>query len=409
MDARREGGGQLRRGGRLGHRAMNRLSRPRAFLLMSPLLLFLGLFFVWPLVSVIWQAVSDPAISRVLPRTAAEIGGWGGEGVPSDEVQAAFREDIVANTDDMAMGDVTRRLNSSQSGFRSLMGKTVREVRETPDIALIEIDDRWGETAFWKAIQDNASPYTDAFLLSALDLQRAGSGEIEAMPAGSSANRTIILRTLWISAIVTLCCLLIGLPYAMIAASVTGWKRAVMIAAVLLPLWTSLLVRTAAWMIILQESGIINQVLMGIGIISDPLVLIYNRAGVVIAMTHVLLPFMVLPIYSVLLTVPGNLMSAAASLGAHPVRAFLRVLLPLSLRGMISGMLLVFMSSIGYYITPALVGGASDQMISSVIAFYATQSANWSMAAALGLILLVLTLLLYALYNRLSRDPVPTR
>ena len=174
-------------------------------------------------------------------------------------------------------------------------------------------------------------------------------------------------------------------------------------------LWTSLLVRTAAWMIILQDSGIINQTLMGLGITSEPLVLIYNRFGVVLAMTHVLLPFMVLPIYSVLVTVPGNLMSAAASLGAHPLRAFLRVLLPLSLRGVVSGALLVFMSSIGYYITPALLGGASDQMVSSVIAFYATGSANWSMAAALGLILLVLTLILYAIYNRLSRDPVETR
>ena len=162
-------------------------------------------------------------------------------------------------------------------------------------------------------------------------------------------------------------------------------------------------------MIILQDSGIINQTLIGLGIISEPLVLIYNRFGVVLAMTHVLLPFMVLPIYSVLLTVPGKLMNAAASLGAHPMRAFLRVLLPLSLRGVVSGALLVFMTSIGYYITPALLGGASDQMVSSVIAFYATGSANWSMAAALGLILLVLTLVLYAIYHRLSRDPVQAR
>ena len=159
----------------------------------------------------------------------------------------------------------------------------------------------------------------------------------------------------------------------------------------------------------MQDNGIINQTLIGIGAISDPLVLIYNRFGVVVAMTHVLLPFMVLPIYSVLLTVPGNLMSAAASLGAHPLRAFWRVLLPLSLRGVISGALLVFMTAIGYYITPALLGGASDQMISSVIAFYATESANWSMAAALGLILLALTMILYAVYNRLSRDPTEVR
>lgn len=388
---------------------MNRLSRFKAILLIGPLLLFLGLFFVWPLATMIWQAVSDPAIARVLPRTAAEITAWDGEGVPSEGIQAAFRADIVANTDDMSMGDVTRRLNSTKSGFRSLMGRTVRAVRENPDTALIEIDERWGATEYWRAIRENASPYTDAFLLAAVDLQRDSGGAIARMPADTSANRTIILRTLWISATVTFCCLLIGLPYAMIAASLRGWKRAVLIGAVLLPLWTSLLVRTAAWMIILQESGILNQALLAVGIIAEPLLLIYNRTGVIIAMTHVLLPFMVLPIYSVLLTVPGNLMSAAASLGAHPVRAFLRVLLPLSLRGVISGALLVFMTSIGYYITPALVGGAQDQMISSVIAFYATQSANWSMAAALGLILLALTLILYALYNRLSRDPIVAR
>ena len=383
--------------------------RLRALALIAPLLVFLGLFFVWPLVTVITQSVSDPAVSRVLTRTAAEIGSWDGESVPGPEIQAAFRADLAANTDEMAMGDVTRRLNSSKSGFRSLMGKTIPAVQENPEADLAAIDKRWADPAYWKAIQDNASPYTDAFLLASLDLERDSSGSIASMAEGSSANSTILVRTLWISALVTLCCLLIGLPYAMIAASVQGWKRAALLGAVLLPLWTSLLVRTAAWMIILQDNGIINQALTGLGITSEPVALIYNRFGVVLAMTHVLLPFMVLPIYSVLLTVPGNLMTAAASLGAHPLRAFLRVLLPLSLRGVISGALLVFMSSIGYYITPALLGGASDQMLSSVIAFYATGSANWSMAAALGLILLVLTLALYALYNRLSRDPVQAR
>ncbi len=384
---------------------MSRAPQLKALVLIAPLLVFLGVFFVWPLVTVISQAISDPAISRVLPRTASAISGWNGQGLPGAEVQAALRADMAANTDEMAMGDVIRRLNASKSGFRSLMGKTVTALKESPDKPLAEIDKRWGDTAYWLAIRENASPYTDAYLLESVDLERGSDGSIQAKPAGSSANGAIILRTLWTGALVTLCCLLIGLPYAMVTASVTGWKRALLLGAVLLPLWTSLLVRTAAWMILLQENGLINQALMGLGLTNAPLALIYNRFGVVLAMTHVLLPFMVLPIYSVLLTVPGNLMGAAASLGAHPVRAFLRVLLPLSLRGVISGMLLVFMSAIGYYITPALIGGATDQMISSVIAFYATGSANWSMAAALGLILLVLTLVLYALYNRLSREP----
>lgn len=383
--------------------------RLRAMLLVLPLLVFLGLFFLWPLVTVISQAVSDPAVSQVLSRTADAIGDWDGEGVPDDEVQAALRADIVANTDEIAMGDVTRRLNSSKSGYRSLMPKTVAAVRENPDIPLAEVDARWEDPAFWQAIKDNASPYTDAFLLATVDMERNASGAITAMSPDRSANGTIILRTLWTSGLVTFWCLLIGLPYAMVTASVSGWKRGLLLAAVLLPLWTSLLVRTAAWMIILQENGIVNQALMGLGLTSSPITMIYNRFGVVLAMTHVLLPFMVLPIYSVLLTVPRNLMPAAASLGAHPVRAFLRVLLPLSLRGIVSGALLVFMSAIGYYITPALVGGAADQMIASVIAFYATESANWSMAAALGLVLLAMTLVLYAVYNRLSQDPVQAR
>ena len=174
--------------------------------------------------------------------------------------------------------------------------------------------------------------------------------------------------------------------------------------AVLLPLWTSLLVRTAAWFILLQDQGLINDALQGIGLINEPLHLIFNRVGVVISMTHVLLPFMVLPIYSVLKTIPGNLMPAASSLGAAPWKAFLKVLLPLSFRGILSGMLLVFMTSIGYYITPALIGGAGDQMISSIIAYYATGAANWGMAGALGVILLVVCLVLFTVYERITTD-----
>jgi putative spermidine/putrescine transport system permease protein len=149
---------------------------------------------------------------------------------------------------------------------------------------------------------------------------------------------------------------------------------------------------------------LINDTLTWLGLTNGPLPLIFNRTGVIIAMTHVLLPFMVLPIYSVLVSIPNNLMPAAASLGAPPWRAFLRVLLPLSMRGILSGMLLVFMSAIGYYITPALIGGPSDQMISSIIAYYATGSANWGMAGALGMVLLVVCLVLYAVYGRLTNE-----
>ena len=378
----------------------------RSLILLAPLLLFLIGFFVWPLFSMMSQAVSDPAVLRLLPRSAEVLSGWDRKSPPSLPMQTALMEDLKAVDDDQALGDMVRRLNSARSGFRTLMGKTTSALSDAanPPADLVSIDKRWEKPEFWLAIADALSPYTDRNLLAAVDFGRNAAGEIEHLPPDQSVNGVILARTFWIAALVTFFCAVIGFPYAIIAASMTGWKRDLMLGAVLLPLWTSLLVRTAAWFILLQEQGLINDLLRAIGLIDAPLALIFNRTGVIIAMTHVLLPFMVLPIYSVLITIPKNLMPAAASLGAHPLRAFLRVLLPLSLRGVASGGLLVFISAIGYYITPALIGGPGDQMISSIIAFYATGSANWGMAGALGMVLLVATLLLYSVYARLSSD-----
>ncbi len=378
----------------------------RSLLLLAPLLVFLLAFFVWPLFSMMSQSVSDTAVLRLLPRSAEVLAGWDRTSPPSLPMQQALMEDLRAVDDDQALGDMVRRLNSARSGFRTLMGKTTSALGDTdnPPADLVSIDKRWGKPEFWLAIADALSPLTDRNLLAALDLGRNAAGEIEHLPADQSVNSVILVRTFWIAALVTFFCAAIGYPYAIIAASLSGWKRDLMLAAVLLPLWTSLLVRTAAWFILLQEQGLINDLLRWLHLIDAPLPLIFNRTGVIIAMTHVLLPFMVLPIYSVLITIPKNLMPAAASLGAPPLRAFLRVLLPLSLRGVASGGLLVFISAIGYYITPALIGGPGDQMISSIIAFYATGSANWGMAGALGVVLLVATLLLYSVYARLSAD-----
>ena len=378
----------------------------RSLLLLAPLLLFLVGFFVWPLISMMSQAVSDPAVLRLLPRSAEVLSDWDRASPPTMPMQAALMDDLKAVDDDHALGDMVRRLNSARSGFRTLMAKTTSALEDTanPPADLVSIDKRWEKPEFWLAIADALSPYTDRNLLAAVDLGRNAAGDIEHLPAEQSVNRVILVRTFWIAALVTFACACIGFPYAIIAASLTGWKRDLMLGAVLLPLWTSLLVRTAAWFILLQEQGLINDLLRWLRIIDAPLPLIFNRTGVIIAMTHVLLPFMVLPIYSVLITIPKNLMPAAASLGAPPLRAFLRVLLPLSLRGVASGSLLVFISAIGYYITPALIGGPGDQMISSIIAFYATGSANWGMAGALGVVLLIATLLLYSVYARLSSD-----
>jgi putative spermidine/putrescine transport system permease protein len=386
-------------------------ARLRAAALVAPLMAFLAMFFVWPLWTMISVAVRDDAVSSALPLTSAAIGAWEGAETPGDAVQAALVEDLRA-VDNATLGPAVRRLNSDLSGFRTLMSRTVaaaREAGEGADVDLAAVDRRWAEERFWLAIRKATTSYTDRNLLAALDLTRDASGAIAELPQGASANRLIIWRTFAIAGIITLVCIAIGLPYAVLAASTTGWKRNFLLLAVLLPLWTSLLVRTAAWFILLQNNGLINSTLIRLGVVDAPLPLIFNRAGVIIAMTHVLLPFMVLPIYSVVTAIPKNLMAAAASMGASPLRAFWRVLLPLSLPGVLAGSLLVFMVAIGYYITPALVGGPNDQMLSSIIAFYALQTANWGMAGALGLILLVVTTILYLLYGRLSRAGSPAR
>jgi putative spermidine/putrescine transport system permease protein len=170
---------------------------------------------------------------------------------------------------------------------------------------------------------------------------------------------------------------------------------------VLLPFWTSLLVRTTAWVVLLQNKGIVNDSLIALGILQEPTQLIYNRIGVYVAMTHVLLPFMILPLYSVMRGISPSFVRAARSLGAPPTTAFLRVYLPQCLPGIGAGCLLVFVLALGYYITPALVGGAGDQMIAYFIAFYTTATINWGLASALGVVLLVATLMLCATYNKL--------
>lgn len=388
---------------------MTGAARLKAGLLVLPLIAFLGFFFLWPLGMMVLISVQGGTVRHAFPRTAEAMVTWRGEGMPPAEVQAALAKDLRAVIPQEQFGDAVRALNSQQAGFRSLLPKTATAVRNAPEndpLALASIDPRWGQPSFWLVMKRSMPAYTDANLLAAIDLKRADNGNISNVAPDMALNRVTMLRTFMVALQVTLLCAAIGLPFAMLAASVTGWKRNLLLFAVLLPLWTSLLVRTAAWMILLQENGLINQTLKALGLIDDSLPLIYNRTGILIAMTHVLLPFMVLPIYASLIAIPRTLMPAAASLGAAPLRAMCHVLLPLATPALLSGSLLVFMVALGYYITPALIGGPNEQMISSVIAFYATSTANWGMAGALGIFLLVPTIVLYLVYGRLSRTPM---
>lgn len=390
-------------------RRLRRAERTRQFkalALILPVLLFLFFTFLGPLAGMLWRSVEDREVSRVLPRAVAALADWNGQDVPGEAVYAALGEDIIAAREAGTLALASKRLNYAINGFRSLLSGTARKLKEPPPTGaarttLLALDPAWGERETWTAIRDAGGPVTAFYLLGALDLTRNADGEIKAAPPEQSIYRDIFTRTFVISFNVTVLCLLLGFPVAYLLAALPTGRSNLLMIFVLLPFWTSLLVRTCAFIVLLQSEGLVNDALRWVGMIDEPLRLIYNRFGVYVAMTHVLLPFMILPLYSAMKVISPAYMRAAASLGASPVTAFLKVYLPQTLPGVGAGSLLVFILALGYYITPALVGGAGDQMVSYFIALYTTETVNWGLASALGAILLLATLLLAAVYGKL--------
>ena len=244
-------------------------------------------------------------------------------------------------------------------------------------------------------------PFTTNYLLAAVDLHWTAEGDIGAVAPDQAIYRTIFARTFGIAAGVTLITLVLSFPLAWLLANLSGPTAARLILLVLLPFWTSILVRTAAWTVLLQRSGILNELLLGLHLTDHPIDLMYTRTGLIIAMTHIQLPFTLLPIYSVMRTISPSQMRAAYSLGARPFAAFRRVYLPQVMPGVMAGCLLTFILCLGYFITPALVGGPADQLIANFISNYINIDLNWPMAAALSVILLALTLGLFAAFARM--------
>jgi putative spermidine/putrescine transport system permease protein len=376
-----------------------------AVLLIAPLFGFLVFTFLVPIGGMLWRSVEDREVGRVMPLTVAAIGSWHGNGLPNEATYAALAADLANASQAGILSQAAKRLNYDVNGFRTLLATTARKLPQAASgstkEALIRIDRRWADPDTWAAIKHASGPLTAFYLLSAIDLKRDATGGIIAAPANTSIYRVVLLRTFTVSLVVTLLCLALGFPLAHLLATAPPNIANLLIILVLLPFWTSLLVRTTAWIVLLQNEGIVNRALLYLGLIDHPVRLIYNRFGVYVAMTHVLLPFMILPLYGVMQGIQPVYMRAALSLGASPRVAFTRVYLPLTLPGIGAGCLLVFILALGYYITPALVGGAADQMISYFIAFYTTDTINWGMASALGAVLLVSTLILYSVYQRL--------
>jgi len=389
---------------------VERRKRVRAMALTLPLLVFLALTFLVPLGALLVRAVENPEVADTLTRTGQALSGWDHKTQPPDAAYQALLADLQAIPETAQAGVLARRLNSEVSGARSLIMSTYRAKLDpqgmSPEQArqrLLELDARWGEAPYWQAIAKNSSRWTPDYLLTSLDLKRDAEGHIVRVGKDEAAFSDILLRTFGISAIVTLVCILIGYPLAYWLSTLSARRANLMMILVLLPFWTSVLVRIAAWIVLLQSNGLVNRFLMFTGLTDAPVPLLFNRLGVVIAMVHILLPFMILPLYSVMKSVPPNFVRAAVSLGSSPLAAFFRIYVPQTYPGVAAGGLLVFITSIGYYVTPALLGGAGDQMLSYYVAQYTNVEINWGMACALGSVLLLTTLALYAVYRKFGK------
>ena len=383
-----------------------RRNRRRAFFLVAPLLFFIIVTFVWPIGVMLYRSVHSAHFSETFHRTAVVIQDWDGQNLPSEEVFAAFVTDMVEAKKNRTVGKAGTRINYEIPGTRSLFTSTARKAKKLKapfKEALLGTHDKWKKPEIWATVKQLSSPYTASFYLASLDLKYDKAGEIVQQPEERQIYVTLFVRTFWISGLVMVFCILLGYPVAYLLSVLPLRTSNLLMIMVLLPFWTSLLVRTTAWIALLQREGIINDILVFIGILSDEgrIQMIYNQAGTIIAMTHILLPFMVLPLFSVMKTIPPTYMRAARSLGATQFTAYTRVYMPQTLPGVGAGSVLVFILSVGYYITPALVGGRTGTLISNVIAGHMQKSLNWGLAAALGALLLASVLVLYWFYNKI--------
>jgi len=381
-------------------------NRLRAFLLVSPLLLFLLITFIIPIGMFLLSGFHDPVFSKIMPKTTQVLGEWDSTSEPTEAMYEALVADLVVARKEKTIGRAATRVNRELSGTRSLFTGTARKAAklEAPfKEAMIGVKKNWADPEVWKAMKVSSRAWTLSYLANALDYKQLADGSFEAQPESRQIHVPLLLKTLWISLQVTIYCLLLGYPIAYLMSNLPARSSNLLMILVLLPFWTSILVRTTAWIAMLQSQGVLNDLFVFFGITDDGsrYSLIYNKLGTLIAMTHILLPFMVLPLYSVMRGIPPSYVRAAKSMGATNWTTFWRIYAPQTVPGIGAGAILVFIVAIGYYITPALVGGQDGQMISNVIAFHMKSSLNWSLAAALGGVLLLVVMTLYWVYDRI--------
>jgi len=390
-----------------------RKNKIKAFLLVFPLLLFIIVTFVVPIGDMLLRSVDDSQINEVYGKTFEEYKKWDKEKdkLPPEAVYKALFNDI-AYGDKLKIGRSITRMNYSKSGWKSLIKKTRREIKKIVKSGefptsykdwLIEINEDWADPTFWYSMAQMLNESTAIYYWNAIDRTYDLNGEVVHRIENRRVYVATWIKTFKVSVYVTFFCLILGFPVAHLLANLPLRLSNLLMIFVLLPFWTSLLVRTTAWIVMLQQNGVINGVLVWLGILSDEgrLQMVYNQTGTLIAMTQILLPFMILPLYSVMKVIPKSHMRAAQNLGAKPAKAFIRVYLPQTIPGMSAGGLLVFVLAIGYFITPELVGGKDGQLIGHWIAYHLKTTLNWGLCSALGGILLGIMLVLYWLYNKI--------
>lgn len=368
--------------------------------LVAPLAALILLAFIAPLGLLLWRAVDNAELAEALPQTARLLAEWDGRGLPPAATQRLFADEIAGALGGDAFGRLTRRANFELGGMRSLLLRTARAVPGP----LAAIDPRWATPEPWQVLRHLSQPATPSFLLRAVDLARAPDGTL--MRAGETVFLDIFLRTLGVSALVAGLCVVLGWPLAFLITRLPPARARLWLALAMIPFWTSVLVRTAAWFVLLAREGPVNAALLALGLAEAPVQLIFTRLAVVLAMVHMMLPFAILAIHAALSRSDPWLSRAAASLGAAPLRRVWSVHLPASLPGIAAGFVTVFVVSAGFYVTPALVGGPSDQMMAGAISFFVNQTVNFGMAAALAALLLLLVLASLALLRRLAPQVV---
>ena len=384
--------------------------RLTALALVVPLLLFLVFAFFAPIASMLNRSVYNPTVSELVPDTLALLENWSGHGIPDPAVLTAMAVDLKRLQGERNAGKLADEINRRLPGSSSVVKASARNLAKATDAELasdgaallLAANEKWSNPQLWATLRVVGQVYTANNFLTALDLEQTiGVDSSLQIRASAQIYIPLYIKTVRDALIITLLCLVLGYPLSFYLSTASPRTANLLMIMVLLPFWTSVLVRTTAWIALLQTNGVINSVMMWAGVTGEPLEMLYTELATILTMTHILLPFMILPLYAVMKGIDPSYMKAAMSLGSRPFPAFIRVYLPMTLPGLSAGALLVFIISVGYYIIPALVGGTDGQMISNLIAFHMQRSNNWELAAALGTLLLVLISALYWIYDRL--------